>query len=60
VDEQGRVYIYFTIDEIMDTLGCARQKADRLLSQLDKAGLVERKRQGLGKPNILYPLKFEC
>lgn len=58
-DEQGRVYIYFTIEEIMDTLGCASEKAERLLSRLCNAGLAEKKRQGLGKPNILYPKKFE-
>jgi len=59
IDKQGRVYIYFTIDEIMATLGCTRQKAVRVLSQLCELGLVEKKRQGLGRPNILYPLKFE-
>ena len=53
IDEEGRVYIIFTVDEIMEALGCAEQKAIKLLSELDtKAGLIERKRQGLGKPNL--------
>jgi len=59
-DKQGRLYIYFTIDEIIGTFGHAREKAVRLLSQLCYYGLVEKKRQGQGKPNILYPKKFDC
>ena len=49
------MYIIFTVDEIMEAPGCAEQKAIKLLSELDtKAGLIERKRQGLGKPNLIY------
>ena len=52
IDEGGRVYIIFTIDEAKSALNCAEQKAIKLLSELEKkAGLIERKRQGLGKPN---------
>ena len=59
IDEEGRVYIIFTIDEVMEALGCAEQKAIKLLSELDtKAGLIERKRQGLGKPNLIYVKNF--
>ena len=59
IDEEGRVYIIFTVDEIMEALGCAEQKAIKLLSELDtKAGLIERKRQGLGKPNLIYVKNF--
>ena len=53
------MYIIFTVDEIMEALGCAEQKAIKLLSELDtKAGLIERKRQGLGKPNLIYVKNF--
>ena len=59
IDKEGRVYIIFTVDEIMEALGCAEQKAIKLLSELDtKAGLIERKRQGLGKPNLIYVKNF--
>ena len=59
IDEEGRVYIIFTVDEIMEALGCAEQKAIKLLSEMDtKAGLIERKRQGLGKPNLIYVKNF--
>ncbi len=51
IDKNGRVYIIFTIDEAKMALNCAEQKAIKLLSELEKkAGLIERKRQGLGKP----------
>lgn len=55
IDKNGRVYIIFTIDEAKMALNCAEQKAIKLLSELEKkAGLIERKRQGLGKPNLIY------
>lgn len=58
-DQNGRVYIIYTIDKIMEALGCAEQKAVKLLSELEnKAGLIERKRQGLGKPNLIYVKNF--
>lgn len=59
LDDAGRVFIIFTLDEVMDAIGCAEQKACKLLTELDKkAGLIERKRQGLGKPNIIYVKNF--
>ena len=59
LDEAGRVYIIFTIDEIKDSLGCAEKKAVKLLHELEKkCGLIERKRQGLGKPNLIYVKNF--
>lgn len=59
LDEAGRVYIIFTIDEIKSSLGCAEKKAIKLLDELEKkCGLIERKRQGLGKPNLLYVKNF--
>ena len=59
MDELGRVYIIFTVEEIMEALGCQNQKVSKLMSELEnKCGLVERKRQGLGKPNIIYVKNF--
>lgn len=54
-DENGNAYIICTIDEIMDSIRCARQKAVKLLDELEhEYQLIERHRQGLGKPNLLY------
>ena len=59
LDAQNKVYIIFTVEEIMDALNCANQKAMRLMVELEKqAGLIERKRQGLGRPNLIYVKNF--
>ncbi len=61
IDDLGRVYIIFTLEEIMEELDCANQKATKLISELeDKAHLIERKRQGLGKPALIYVKNFSC
>lgn len=58
-DEDGKVYIIFTIDDIKAYLGCAEKKAVKLLNELEnKCGLIDRVRQGLGKPNIIYVRNF--
>ena len=61
LDEDGRVYIIFTIADIKAMLGCAEQKVNKLLRELDSAGgigLIERRRRGLGKPNVIYVKNF--
>lgn len=59
MDEQGRVFIYYTVESIMRDLHCANQKAAKLLAELEKKhGLIERKKQGLGKPDIIYVKNF--
>ena len=59
VDEKGRVYIIYTIEQIMEDMNCADQKATKLLDELEKkCGLIERKRQGLGKPNLIFVKNF--
>ena len=61
MDEKERVYIFFTVEETMEMLGCSRQKAIRSLAELDTEkgiGLIEKKRQGFGKPNVIYVKNF--
>ena len=58
LDEQGRVYIIFPVQEVMDALGCADNKATKLFRELEKFGLIKRKRRGLGKPNLIYVKNF--
>ena len=59
VDEKGRVYIYFTAKQIMEAMGCASQKAIKLLDELEEtAGLIERERTGLNKPNKIFVKNF--
>ena len=59
LDEHGRVYIIFTLEETMNALNCGDNKATKLYNELEKkCGLIERKRQGLGKPNLIYVKNF--
>ena len=54
LDKQNRVYLFFTVQEIQESLGCGKNKAIQLMKELEKAGLIERKRQGMGKPSFVY------
>ena len=59
LDSLNRVYIIYTVEDIMADLHCGNQKACKLRSELEnKTGLIKRKRQGLGKPSLIYVLKF--
>lgn len=58
IDDQGRIYVYCTLEAIEEALGCAEQKALKLLSELEAINLIERRRQGLGKPNRIYVKNF--
>lgn len=59
LDEKGRVYIIFTIEEIMEKMNCGNKKASQLLKELEEKGhLIVKQRQGLGKPNLIYVLNF--
>ena len=61
-DDLGRVYIYYTLDEIQTDLMCGHNKAVRLLAELDTGktgfGLIERVKQGQGRPAKIYVKKF--
>lgn len=58
MDDAGRVYVYYTIKSVKKSLRCANTKACGLLRELDEFGLIERKKQGLGKPTIIYVKDF--
>ena len=58
-DEAGRIYIYFTIEDICENLTCGKDKAVKALKELEKdAGLIERKKQGQGKPTMIFVKNF--
>lgn len=61
-DESGRVYIYYTLDEIQEDMNCGHDKATKLLVELDTGktgfGLIERIRQGQGRPTKIYVKRF--
>lgn len=55
-DENGTPYVYFSIDSVMESVGCAKAKAVKLMDTLEDWGLIRRAKQGLGKPNRIYVL----
>lgn len=70
-DKNGRIYIFYRIEppkekkqkekepsSICEDLNCAHVKAINLLKELEAVNLIERKRQGQGKPTIFYVKKF--
>lgn len=61
LDEDNRAYIHYTVENIMEDLGCAKATCAKILAELDNKkgiGLIEKKRQGLGKPDIIYVMNF--
>ncbi len=61
LDDENRAYIIYTVDAIMEDLSCGKDKAIKVLAELDTnkgIGLVERIRRGLGKPDIIYVKNF--
>ena len=58
IDDAGRVYIYYTIKGVKKSMRCANTKACGLLKELNEFGLIERKKQGQGKPSIIYVKDF--
>ena len=60
-DDENRAYIHYTVENIMEDLGCARATCAKVIAELDSKkgiGLIEKKRQGLGKPDIIYVKNF--
>ncbi len=60
-DNLGRVFIFFTIEEIREVLNCGNDKATKLLAELDTTkgiGLIERVKQGQGKPTKVFVKNF--
>lgn len=57
-DDQGRLYIIYTIDQVREDLRCSKPTAVKLLDQLSEIGLIEKKRRGQGKPTLVYVKDF--
>ena len=58
LDEQGRVYIIYTVREVQESLCCGEHKAVKLFRELEDIDLIERKRRGLGRPSLIYVKDF--
>ena len=58
LDKEGKVYIFYTLEQIMTDMHCANQKATKLLKELETKGLIERKKRGQGKVTRIYVRDF--
>lgn len=61
LDENSRVYIYYSVQELCEDLNCSKPTVVKLLAELDSVngiGLIEKKRQGFGKPDRIYVKNF--
>ena len=61
IDEEDRVYIIFTLEQVMQYMNCGRDKGMKTLAELDTEkgiGLIERVKQGFGKPDVIYVKSF--
>ncbi len=61
IDKENHVYIYFSIEDVMEMLACGKNKAVKTMGELDDKegiGLIERVKQGQGKPTIIYVKNF--
>ena len=61
IDEDNRVYIIFSLEQVMKYMNCGRDKGMKTLAELDTKkgiGLIERVKQGFGKPDIIYVKSF--
>lgn len=61
IDEENRVYIIFSLEQVMMYMNCGRDKGMKTLAELDTKkgiGLIERVKQGFGKPDVIYVKSF--
>lgn len=58
-DEEQKRYIYFSIEKTMEVLNCSKNKAISVMKELEQNGLIERKKQGQGKPSVTYVKCFK-
>lgn len=59
-DDENRAYIIYTVENMQEDLGCSKPTIVKVMHELDEAGigLIEKKRRGLGKPDIIYVKNF--
>ncbi len=58
LDSARRVYIYFTLEDAQAAMSCGHNKAVKLFADLEQIGLIERRKQGQGKPTKIYVKNF--
>ena len=60
IDEDNNVYLIFTREEVQEKLNLSDKTVTKSFKILMEVNLVQEKRQGLGKPNLIYVGKINC
>lgn len=58
LDDSNRAYIVYSLNNVMEDINCSKPTCVKIMKELDSFGLIERKRKGLGKPDIIYVKNF--
>lgn len=59
IDSENNIYLIFTRQEVKNKLGLSEKTVIKAFKQLAEARLIFEKRQGLGKPNLIYVGKIQ-
>lgn len=54
IDNNNRIYIFYTVESIMNVLNCSKGTAIKYLAELESVGLISRKKQGQHYPDMIY------
>ncbi len=58
LDEKGRVYIYYSVKQIMTAMSVSNKTVTKLLSELESVHLITREKTGFAKPDRIYVMNF--
>lgn len=58
LDDENRVYIIYTVEDVMETMFCAKAKAVKTIKELEDMKLIEKNRRGFGQPTLIYVKNF--
>lgn len=53
-DENGNIYLIFTREEVQEKLNLSEKTVIKAFRQLNEVNLIKEKRQGLGRPNLIF------
>ena len=58
LDKENRVFIIYTVEDVMETMSCAKAKAVKTIKELEDMKLIEKNRRGFGQPTLIYVKNF--
>ena len=56
--DTGRLYITYNLKQLVEKLGRSDRTISKAMKQLSEVGLIEKKKRGQGKPDIIYVMNF--